>query len=111
MLKKLQRKFSCSHTWDDGATEEWESEIFSIENYGSYCEINVLSRSSLHLIFGKYAYGFFACAPAVGGTYLSSRLDDVFYNTERLSHMYGNFVDGLTMANALAIISSEVIFS
>ncbi len=106
----MQEKFSCAHTWEDGNLEKWEGKILSLKNYGNYCEINVLSRSSLHLIFGKYSSGIFACAPYMGGTYLSSKLDDVFYNTERLSNVYNNIVDGITMAKALEIISSSVTF-
>jgi hypothetical protein len=93
------------HTWEDGSTDKWCGKIVSLKNYGEYCEIEILSRSSLHLIFGKYSYGLFACAPSYGGTYLSNRLDDIFYNTEQLSKVFDNIVDGVTAAKALATIA------
>ena len=102
--------FKCSHTWENGQTESWDGQIVSINNYGRYCEINILSRSSLHLIFGKYSYGLFACSPYYGGTYLSNRLDDVFYNTERLIKVFDNIVDGVTAACALKTIANTISF-
>lgn len=102
--------FKCSHKWEDGSYEEWTGRIIYFKNYGRYWEIEILSRSSLHLIFGKYSRGLFAVAPEFGGTYLSDRLNDVFYNTERLTKVYNNLVDALTVAKALETISYKVSF-
>jgi len=103
-------EFTCKHTWEDGRAETWKGKIISVKNYGQYCEINILSRSSLHLIFGKYSHGLFACSPIYGGTYLSSRLGDVFYNAERLSKVFDNIVDGITAAKALATLAQKIDF-
>lgn len=100
--------FKCTHTWEDGGKEKWDGHIDSFINYGRYCEIFIISRSSIHLIFGIYSRGLFACSPDHGGTYLSNNLDDVFYNTERLSKVFDNVVDGITAAKALATIAKQI---
>lgn len=102
--------FKCSHTWENGDKDIWDGYIDSFINYGGYCEIYISSRSSLHLIFGKYSNGLFACAPMHGGTYLSDRLEDIFYNTERLSKVFDNVVDGVTAAKALVMLAGKVSF-
>ena len=102
--------FTCNHTWEDGSVETWRGKIVSVKNYGQYCEINIVSRSSLHLIFGKYSQGLFVCSPFYGGTYLSSHLGDIYYNTERLSKVFDNVVDGITAAKALATIAQQFDF-
>lgn len=111
MLKVvLLMNFKCSHTWEDGHTDIWKGHIDSLVCYGSYCEIFISSRSSIHLIFGKYSRGLFAVSPYFGGTYLSDRLDDIFYNTERLIKVFDNTVDGITAAKAISVISHKVSF-
>jgi hypothetical protein len=103
--------FKCSHTWNDGNKDIWEGCIESFIDYGNYYEMNILSRSSINLIFGKYSYGLFAVVPIYGGTYLSYKLEDVFYNTERLCTVFDNTVDAVTAATALATISKKVKFT
>jgi hypothetical protein len=102
--------FNCSHTWEDGITDSWEGTIDSLINYGNYCEIFITSRSTLHLILGKYSNGIFVVSPYYGGTYLSNRLDDIFYNTERMIKVFDNVVDGVTAAKAILVISSKINF-
>jgi hypothetical protein len=102
--------FQCSHKWEDGQVDTWVGHIESFIHYGNYCEIFISSRSSIHLIFGKYSRGLFACAPIYGGTSLSYKLDDIFYNSEKLSCVFDNVVDGVTAANALAVIAEKVSF-
>lgn len=100
--------FKCFYTWEDGEKESWEGNIDSFKDYGNYYEINISSRSSINLIFGKYSLGLFAVAPAYGGTYLSFKLDDIFYNTERLIKVFDNTIDGVTAAYALAALSKRI---
>lgn len=45
-----------------------------------------------------------------GGTYLSNCLKDFFYNTEKLSNVFNNIVDGVTAAKALEVIADKVNF-
>jgi hypothetical protein len=102
--------FKCSHTWECGKTDVWQGHIDSLIDYGNYCEIFISSRSSIHLIFGKYSYGLFVVSPYYGGSYLSYRLDDIFFNTERLIKIFDNVVDGITAAMALSAVSRKVKF-
>lgn len=103
-------RFNCSHTWEDGTKDVWDGHIDSLIQHEGYCEIKIISRSSIHLIFGRYSRGIFAVAPDFGGTYLSCLLDDVFYNSERLSKVFDNVVDGITAAVALAAIADQIKF-
>lgn len=100
-------KFKCSHTWNNGQKDVWEGYIDKIINHGKYYEIFITSRSSIHLIFGVYSRGLFVVSPEFGGTYLSNRLDDVFYNTERLTVVFDNIVDGITSAKALSLLVNK----
>jgi hypothetical protein len=110
LMEVLQMHFKCSHTWEDGCKDTWDGHIDSLVNYGGYCEISISSRSSIHLIFGVYSRGLFACVPNYGGTYLSNKLDDVFYNSERLTKVFDNIIDGITAAKALATIANQIKF-
>jgi hypothetical protein len=89
--------------------ETWNGHISSIKNYGSHIEIKIQSRSGILVLLGKTSFGNFACMPDYGaGCHLAS-LDDIFYNTERLTNVM-NKVDGITVAYALAAIAEKYDF-
>lgn len=88
-------------------TETWKGKITSIIDYGQHYEIKINSRSGFWLIVGKSSSGNFACAPAFyAGCELSS-LEDIFWNTERLTKALGK-VDGITAAYALNAIADYI---
>ena len=52
---------------------------------------------------GKHQVGYFACMPDFNvGCHLAN-LNDIFWNSERLSNVLGK-VDGITVANALVAV-------
>lgn len=87
--------------------EKWPGRITYIRNYGSHFELNIVSRSSLIVLFGKTSRGFFACIPDFGsGCHLVNPYD-IFWNTESLSRVLGK-VDGITVATALYTVADKL---
>ena len=43
--------------------EKWPGRITCLRNYGSHFELNIVSRSSLMVLFGPTSRGFFASIP------------------------------------------------
>lgn len=87
--------------------ESWQGTISEFKNYGTHYEFWILSRSSIMVIFGKTSRGYFACMPDFNiGCHLVN-LNDVFWNTEKLTQVLG-VADGVTVANALVFLSKEL---
>lgn len=102
--------FYCSHRWDDGEVDEWSGTITQIKKSSNLVELKIRSRSSLYVICGKGERGYWACVPDYfAGCDLSSRLGDSLYNTEKLYSATDNFVDSITIASALKLLSTEKI--
>ena len=74
--------------------EKWPGRITYLGNYGSHFELNIVSRSSLMVLFGKTSRGFFASIPDFGSGCHLVTPDDIFWNTESLSRVLGK-VDGV----------------
>ncbi|HHW49819.1 MAG TPA: hypothetical protein GXX14_14550 [Clostridiaceae bacterium] len=86
----------------------WDGKIVTLKNHLNYYEFTIQSRSSIMVILGMTSRGYFACMPDFNtGCYLSD-LADIFWNTERLTKVLGR-VDGITVANALAVIRDEIL--
>ena len=89
-------------------SESWPGMIRSLKNHGSHWEMQIQSRSSIHVLLGNCEYGWFASIPSYNaGCYLSTP-DDLFYNTEQLSRVMKNKVDGLTVATAIKAIREHL---
>jgi hypothetical protein len=87
----------------------WTGKVRRLVNYGTHYELQIESRSSLLVLFGKTSQGGFACIPDFGvGCHLASPKDK-FWNTERLIQVLG-IVDGITVASALYAISDNIKF-
>jgi len=84
--------------------EIWTGTITSLIKHGTHYEIIIQSRSSITVIFGATAEGYFACIPDFNAGCHLARLNDKFWNTERLVKVLGK-VDGITVATALEAIS------
>lgn len=93
--------FQCKYQNDEGRTEKWEGYIEGIYTHKNHFEIHIQSRSSIHLLVGRSAYGLYACIPNFQASCYLSTLDDIFYNNEKLSRALGNPIDGATVAYAL----------
>lgn len=88
--------------------ESWKGKIIYYKISPLITELHVQSRSSLIIIIGTSKYGNFACIPDFNaGCYLSS-LDDIFWNTEKLSSIIG-IVDGVTAAEAIKCIHDKLL--
>lgn len=98
--------FICKQETENGI-EKWQGHISNIINHGSHYEIRIESRSGLTVIFGKTSFGNFACLPDFDAGCHLATLDDIFYNTERLSAAI-NPVDGITIAQALKVLSKRL---
>lgn len=94
--------FICKHK-----NKSWEGYISKFEDYGSHYEIRIQSRSSITVLFGKTSQGYFACMPDFeAGCHLAG-MNDVFWNTEKLTSAMG-VVDGITVASALVYLYKEL---
>ncbi len=101
-------KFECSMINSDGIKEKWYGKIINYKDGKEILEMCVESRSSLHIIIGKTAFGNFVCIPNYNvGCYLS-RFNDLFWNSEKLSELMGE-VDGVTAATAIKFIEHELL--
>jgi len=88
--------------------EKWSGNINRFINYGSHYEIFIESRSSILILLGRTSSGGFACMPDFqAGCHLVS-LDDILWNTEKLTNVLGK-VDGITAATALCNLSQKCI--
>ena len=94
--------FICKHR-----KKSWTGSIYKFENHGSHYEFTIQSRSSIMVVFGKTSRGYFACMPDFDvGCHLVN-LNDVFWNTERLTKVLG-VADGVTVASALLFLFKEL---
>jgi len=89
--------------------EKWPGRITYLRNYGSHFELQIESRSSLMVLFGKTSRGFFASIPDFGSGCHLVNPDDIFWNTESLSRVLGK-VDGITVATALYTLADKLQF-
>jgi hypothetical protein len=79
------------------------------KNYGTHYEFLIQSRSSIMVVFGKTSKGYFALMPDFNvGCHLVN-LNDVFWNTERLTKVLGT-ADGITVATALISLSDVLAY-
>lgn len=87
--------------------ETWDGAVTMLKNQGDHYEFHIQSRPSIMVIFGKTSIGYFACMPDFNvGCHLAS-LNDVSWNTERLTKVLGK-VDGVTVANAIASLANDL---
>jgi hypothetical protein len=78
-----------------------------IRSYGSHYEFMIQSRSSILVMFGKTSGDYFACMPDFEVSCHLANLNDVFWNTEKLTAVLGA-VDGVTVATALLHLFKEL---
>jgi len=99
-------KFECTMKTGKN-TENWPGIITNLTKFGSHYELKIESRSGFIVVIGKTNYGNFACIPDYDvGCHLST-LNDLFWNSERLSAIM-NKVDAVTVAHALQAIAEHI---
>jgi len=106
-LKNESPIFVCSYKCKNNKNQEWLGQITMLKSYGSYVEINIISRSALWVICGKGERGFWVCIPDYNAGCELSSLNDLFFNTERLTLALKNKVDAITIAKALSLLSID----
>ena len=89
--------------------ETWTGSIAKLNNYGTHYELLIQSRSSIMVLFGKTSLGYFACMPDFNADCHLAKLNDTYWNTERLTKVLGK-VDGITVAAALASLANELVY-
>jgi hypothetical protein len=99
-------KFKCINQ-KKTKNEQWEGVITTFTKYESHYEINIKSRSSILVLFGKTSRGGFACMPDFGAGCHLIDFKDKFWNTEKLTEVLGK-VDGITVATALYVLSDKI---
>jgi hypothetical protein len=109
-LERNSLSFNCNRKWSNGRKEAWTAAIVKLKNHVNYIEFQIMSRSSIYVICGKGERGYWACIPDYrAGCDLSMRLNDTFYNTEKLFAATKNKVDAITIAEALSKLASASI--
>ncbi len=99
--------FLCKAGKDTRLEETWQGVISFLWNFGSHYEMQIQSRSSITVLFGKTSRGYFTSIPDwQAGCYLVD-FKDLFWNTEQLARIIGE-VDGITVAKALYTIRDKV---
>jgi hypothetical protein len=102
--------FNCLRKWSNGRKETWTGRIVKFKIHVNFIEFLIMSRSSLYVICGKGERGYWACVPDYfAGCDLSMRLNDTFYNTEKLFVATKNKVDAITIAEALKTLDLSCI--
>jgi hypothetical protein len=98
------KSFVCKHK-----KETWFGTIATFKKHGTHFEFLIQSRSSIMVIFGETSRGYFACMPDFNvGCHLVN-LNDLFWNSEKLTEVLGT-VDGITVASALVFLASELCY-
>jgi len=96
-------KFKCKTK-----KEKWEGEVTELVDYGGHYEMQIKSRSSIKVLFGKTSQGGFACMPDFkAGSHLVE-LSNKFWNTEKLSEVLRK-TDAITVAEALYSLAKSKI--
>lgn len=102
--------FYCTSGKGTKLEETWLGVISFLWNFGSHYEMQIQSRSSIYVLFGKASRGYFACIPDwQAGCHLVD-FKDTFWNTEQLSRVIGE-VDGITVAQALYALTNNLDFN
>ena len=101
-------KFSCELKTNGRKKEYWNGQILYWKDFGSHYELEISSRSRIHVLLGQTSYGNFACMPDFGVGCHLSKFDDISYNTEKLCHVLGK-MEGITVANAIASFYEELV--
>lgn len=112
MSNNVNILFQCAA--DDGnntsPSESWEGRISYLKCYGSHYEMLIQSYyGSILVLFGKTAFGYFACIPDFEAGCHISHLKDIFWNTEQLIRIIDE-VTGITIAEALRAVADYVEF-
>jgi hypothetical protein len=99
--------YSCLGTFDLD-NERWEGRIRFLSDVQPY-EFEVSARgSSFHLLIGRHSYGNYLCIPDWRiGTDIA-RLEDSFWNLERLCEVGLSIADACSIADALAELSTYI---
>lgn len=87
--------------------KSWEGSVTRLNDYGSHYEFTIQSRSSIMVLLGESSSGYFACMPDFNAGCHLARLNDVFWNKERLTAALGK-IDGITVAYALQFLAEKI---
>lgn len=99
--------FHCTAGAGTRLEETWQGIVSYLHNYGSHYEMQIQSRSSINVLFGKTTRGYFACIPDWQASSHLTDFKDLFWNTEQLTRAIGD-VDGITVAKALYSIADKI---
>ena len=95
--------YRCTLDTPDGSIS-WNGSVRIISHAPVFMEAEISGKgSSFHVITGSSSNGFFLCVPNWRIGCELSHLDDVFWNTERLSPFL-NPVDLTTLTQGLSIL-------
>ena len=109
MSNNINIPFKCTAgDGNDASSQSWESRISYLKCYGSHYEMRIQSYyGSVLVLFGKTAFGYFACIPDFEAGCHLSYLNDVFWNTEQLIKVIDE-VTGITVAESLRAVADYI---
>jgi len=81
--------------------------ITKLTKFGSHYELKIESRSGFIVVIGKTNCGNFVCIPDYDAGCHLSRLNDLFWNSERIRKII-NKVDAITVAHALQAVAEHI---
>lgn len=100
-------EFTCRINIEDSPDEIWHGKIISYNLHEDNLKLYIESRSLIHVIIGKTAFGNYACIPNFEiGCYLSD-LTDLFWDSEKLCSLLGE-ADGVTVATAIQYVNVKL---
>ena len=100
--------FKCSYI-DKYGPDIWFGEVEDIRGNDGYYHISILSRSKIFLILGRIDRCIFTCIPDFNAGCYLGRLDNVNYNTDKLTYTMKNPIDAITVAVALDTIRHKLV--
>lgn len=87
----------------------WEGKIVDLYSHSGYMEFTVIGRgSSIRTYIGNSGYEIWACFPTYNKGCSLAEPGDLFWNSEKLCQVLDNIPDGITVANAIAVIGSQI---
>lgn len=102
-------EFFCENPEAEYACDKiWKGRVEQLQRRENTVEMDVTGKgSAMHVIIGGYEYGKYLCIPDWGIGSALSRLEDSFWNRERLER-WMNKADAITLSEALKTVSKQL---
>lgn len=93
----MNKKYKCTR-----GLEEWSGIIRSDEEFNGYYKILLEGRSSsIRTYYGHAGSEYWACFPDFSLSASLAHPNDIFWNIEKLTEVFGNVCDAITVAEGI----------